>query len=300
MDLNTYILIWVCVFGLCLGSFYNVVILRSLSGESIVFPPSKCPRCGNKLKPWHNIPVISFILLRGKCYFCNEKISFQYPIIELLTMFLFGISFLKFGISYITLFVMFWLSCLIIMTATDIKEKLVDCNIAIAMAIGGVIYAGIEGGRHGILISILGLIAGALIMELIARAGFVIAKTRAMGEADTYVAGALGAVFGIYSIVKVLLISLLASMIFVVPVFLYNKYKSGDKHTCIMSVLFALSVIVYYAKWHNYWTLASLVLTGGVLAYFILRGIKQEQSKSYLPYVPALTAAALYYLFFVI
>ena len=83
MDFNSYLMFWVCVFGLCLGSFYNVVILRSLSGESIVFPPSKCPKCGNKLKPWHNIPVLSYIFLRGKCHFCKEPISILYPIIEL-------------------------------------------------------------------------------------------------------------------------------------------------------------------------------------------------------------------------
>ena len=300
MDLNTYLLIWVCVFGLCLGSFYNVVILRSLSNESIVFPPSKCPKCGHKLYWWHNIPVISYIFLRGKCYFCKEKISIQYPIIELLTAFLFGLTFLKFGISYTTLFVIFWLSCLLIMTVTDIKEKLVDCNLAIAMAIGGILFAGLNGGWHGVLHSVLGLLLGALIMELIARAGFVLAKTRAMGEADTYVAGALGAIFGVFAVTKVLLISLFVSMIFVIPVFMYNKYKADDKPTCIMSILFTLSAVTYYIKWQNYWTLSALAITGLLLAYFILRGIKQTENINYLPYVPSLAAAAVYYIFYVI
>ena len=300
MDLNTYLFIWICIFGLCFGSFYNVVILRSLSGESIVFPPSKCPKCGHKLYPWHNIPVISYIILRGKCYFCKEKISIQYPVIELLTMVLFGLSFLKFGISYTTLFVIFWLSCLLIMTATDIKEKLVDCNIAIAMAVSGIIYSFVAAGWHGALHSVLGLFAGALIMELIARAGFVIAKTRAMGEADTYVAGALGAIFGIFAVVKVLLLSLLASMIFIIPVFLYNKYKADDKPVCIMSVLFTLSVLVFYTQWQNYLTLSALAITGILLVYFVLKGIRQSENGNYLPYVPALSAAALYYVFFVI
>ena len=300
MDLNTYIFLWVCIFGLCLGSFYNVVILRSLSGESIVFPPSKCPKCGHKLYPWHNIPVVSYLLLRGKCYFCKEKISIQYPIIEILTMVLFGLSYLKFGLSYTTLFVIFWLSCLLIMTMTDIKEKIVDCNIAIAMAVSGILYAGLAGGWHGILHSVLGMIAGALIMEIIARAGFVVAKTRAMGEADTYVAGALGAMFGIFAIVKVLLYSLFASMVFVIPVFLYNKYKSDDKPVCIMSILFIISMLVFYTKWQNNWTLSTLLLTGVLLVYFILKGIKQTENRNYLPYVPALAVAAGYYIFCII
>lgn len=300
MDFNTYLLIWICVFGLCMGSFYNVVILRSLSGESIVFPPSKCPKCNNKLFWWHNIPVLSYILLRGKCYFCKEKISIQYPIIELLTMALFGISFLKFGISYTTLFVIFWLSCLLIMTMTDIKEKLVDCNIAIAMTIGGVLYAWLNGGIHGIFHSFLGLIAGVLIMELISRAGFIFAKTRAMGEADTYVAGALGAIFGIFSTVKVLLLSLFASMIFIIPVYLYNKYKSGDKATLIAFIFFILSIVTFYTKYQNYWTLSLVMISGFALAYFVMKGIKQAENRNYLPYVPALAIAGAYYIFFLL
>ena len=298
MDLSTYILFWVCIFGLCFGSFYNVVILRSLSGESIVFPPSKCPKCNHKLYPWHNIPVISYIFLRGKCHFCKEKISIQYPVIELLTMVLFGFSYLKFGMSYTTLFVIFWLSCLLIMTMTDIKEKIVDCNIAIAMAVSGIIYAGLAGGWHGMLHSVLGLLAGAFIMEVIARAGFVIVKTRAMGEADTYVAGALGAIFGIFAIVKVLLFSLIASMLFVIPVFLYNKYKADDKPVCIFSILFTLAVLVYYKLFQNYWIFSALAIISVILVYFILKGINKSENRNYLPYVPALAAAAGYYMFF--
>ena len=99
-----YYLFWICIFGLCLGSFYNVVILRSLSEESIVFPPSKCPKCQTKLKPWHNIPILSYVLLRGKCAFCKESISIQYPIIEFTTMCLFAFSYIKFGLSWQTLF----------------------------------------------------------------------------------------------------------------------------------------------------------------------------------------------------
>jgi len=280
-----------------MGSFYNVVILRSLSGESIVFPPSKCPKCGNKLHWWHNIPVLSYLLLRGKCYFCKEKISIQYPIIEIITMVLFALSYWKFGLDIKTLFVIFWLSCLLIMTVTDLKEKLVDCNIAIALGISGIIFAYLTGSWHGVLHSILGLIAGAAIMELIARSGFVIAGTRAMGEADSYVAGALGALFGIFSIVKVLLYSLFASAIFTIPVFLYNRYKNGDKLTCITAILFAICAILFQKVWQNIFMLIIFGITGAVLIYGVLQGIRNSENRNYLPYVPALGVAALYFIF---
>ena len=299
MDWNSYLLFWICVFGLCLGSFYNVVILRSLSGESIVFPASKCPKCNHKLYFWHNIPVISYILLRGKCYFCKEKISIQYPIIELLTMVLFALSFIKFGLSYTTLFVIFWLSALLIVTVTDIKEKIVDCNIAIAIAVSGLIYGLLVNGWHGAFHSFLGLIAGALIMELIARSGFIFIKSRAMGEGDTYIAASLGAIFGIFSIVKVLLISIIASMIFIIPVFLYNKFKAKDYATCILSFLFAVFVFMFYTMWQNYYMLILIMLIGLMLVYFILKGIQVAENRNYLPYVPALSMSALYFIFFV-
>ncbi len=297
MDLFHYILFWVCVIGLCLGSFFNVVILRSLSNESIVFPASKCPKCNHKLYFWHNIPVLSYILLGGKCYFCKEKISIQYPLVELLTMLLFGISFVKFGIDIKTVFVLFWLSCFIIMTATDLKAKLVDCNIAIAMAISGVIYNFVTGGVEALVSSLIGLVVGAIILELIARSGYLVAGERAMGEADTYVAAAIGAIVG-KDILFVLAYALIASMIFIVPMFLYNQYKNDNKKTCILSVLFVLAIMVFKLLSQSYWALATLIVVGALLALSILKNIKQEENRNYLPYVPALAIGALYYIFF--
>lgn len=297
MDLFYYSLFWICVVGLCLGSFFNVVILRSLSNESIVFPASKCPKCNHKLYFWHNIPVLSYIMLGGKCYFCKEKISIQYPIVELFTMFLFGATFVKFGIDIKTIFVLFWLSCFVIMTGTDLKAKLVDCNIAIAMGVTGILYNFIQHGVSGVIASLIGLVLGAVVLELIARSGYLVAGTRAMGEADTYVAAAIGAIVG-KDILFVLAYALIASMIFIVPMFLYNQFKNDNKKTCILSVLFVLAVMTFKLLWQNYWALVALVITGAMLAISILKNIKQEESRNYLPYVPALAVGALYYMFF--
>ena len=299
IDTYHYLLFWICIIGLCLGSFFNVIILRTLSNESIVFPPSKCPKCGNKLLFWHNIPVLSYILLRGKCYFCKEKISIQYPIVELLTMLLFGVTFVKFGISVTTIFALFWISCLIIMTGTDIKEKLVDCNLAIIMGISGIVYNFLVGGKIGAMYSVIGLIVSALILELVARSGYLFAKTRAMGEADTYVAAALGAIFG-KSVLLVLIFSLIASMIFILPVFFYNQYKQDNKFTCISGILFFVAILAYQTLWQNYYSFAALFIIGLCLVISILKGLGQTENRNYLPYVPALTAGALYFLFFCI
>ncbi|MBE7702457.1 MAG: prepilin peptidase [Cyanobacteria bacterium SIG28] len=291
-----YYLFWVCIFGLCLGSFYNVVILRSLSDESIIFPPSKCPKCQNKLKAWHNIPILSYILLRGKCAYCKEKISIQYPIIEFITMCLFAFTYIKFGLTWQALLGIILSSCLLIMTVTDIKEQLVDCNIAIGLSIIGLVYNWLVNGTP--VDSILGLLAGALIMELLARFGYLIAKKRAFGEADTYVAGALGACFGVNGLLTVLAYSLIASMFFILPMFLYKQYKLNNKFTCITFILFTLSLLVFKFYFQNFIMLSLVAIIGLTLCYSILKGIKEETTSTYLPLVPAFTLGALYYFFF--
>jgi len=299
MDLNTYLLIWVCVFGLCLGSFYNVVILRSLSGESIVFPPSKCPKCNNKLRWWHNIPIFSYIFLRGKCYFCKESISIQYPIVEFVTMVLFGFSFWKFGISYQTLFVMLWLSLLLIMTGTDIKENLVDCNLAITMGISGLLCSFVSGGWQGLTSSVLGLIVGVIIFETISRIGKLVAKTEVMGEADTYVAGAIGASFGVYNLPIILLLGLFAYALIFVPVFLYDKFKAADYATPIASILFIISIILCSTVLNNYYGIGLLLISAVLFIHFMFRGIDKKTQRR-LPYVPAFLMGVLLFLIFFI
>ena len=294
--LYNYILFWICVFGLCFGSFYNVVILRSLSNESLVFPGSKCPKCNNKLKPWHNIPVFSYIFLRGKCAFCKEKISIQYPIIELTTMFLFAFCFIKFGLSYQTLFGIILTSCLLIMTMTDLKEKLVDCNIAIGLGIVGIIFNTLVNGAF--LDSIYGLLAGISIMDLLARTGYLFTKDRAFGEADTYIAGALGASFGLLGLLQILVYTLIASMFFTIPMFLYKQFKNNNKAVCILFILFILSALVFKTLFQNWYTMGILVSLGLALAFSILKNLKQEPSPMYLPLVPGFFIGTLYFLFF--
>lgn len=287
MGWNAYILFWICVIGLCLGSFYNVVILRSLSGESIVFPPSKCPKCGHSLYFWHNIPIFSYLLLKGKCYFCKSKISIQYPLVELLTMILFGLTFIKFGATIKTLFVLIWLSAFIIMTMTDIKAKLVDCNIAIGVGVLGIIYNFIFFGWNGVISSVASIALCVIILELIARIGYIFAKTRAMGEADTYVAGALGAIFGLNGTVNVLLYSFITAMIIAVPMFFYKKYRNGDKLSCLIALLFAAAVIIHLLYVQNIFTILSLVILGCILSYNTLKNIKSSEKLTYFPFVPA-------------
>lgn len=293
---NNYFLIWISILGLCLGSFYNVVIIRSLSGESIVFPPSKCPKCGNKLKPWHNIPIFSYLFLGGKCTFCKSNISVQYPLIEFITMVLFAFSYIKFGLEWKTLFIIILLSGMLIMTATDLKEKLVDCNIAIVLAFIGILYNWLV--NHDVLNSIFGLIVAVVVMEILAATGYIFKKGRAFGEADTFVAASLGASFGLSLLPQIFLYTLIASALFIIPIFIHNQYKNNQKSICISFILFILSALIYKTVFANVILLIVLAMLGLLLSIQIMRNLGNTENPLYLPLVPAFSLGALFFIFF--
>ena len=311
--------------GLCIGSFLNVVILRTLSEESIVFPASKCPKCQTPLKWWHNIPVLSYILLRGKCAFCKEPISIQYPIIELITGIIYTILFMKFGVSFDTLFAWIFAALLIVIAGTDIKEKVVyDVHtytligfgllyavVVTATAIYQIHVAGtpIEFSKYILLnnplsMSILGAIEGALILEICARAGYLVAGTRAFGEGDTFIAAGLGALFGWRTLLVVLALSVLIQVVLFLPIFVKGLIQNKDFKTLISFVLFCAYAITFYSLQHFriitpeniiIYTIGALILAalGITSCIFIFKGLREKpENRTYLPFGPAMVAAA--------
>lgn len=94
-----YLYLLVALFGLAIGSFLNVVIWRVPRGESVVSPPSACPRCGHAIRARDNVPVLSWILLRGRCRDCGEPISPRYPLVEAATGVLFVLVLARFGVT---------------------------------------------------------------------------------------------------------------------------------------------------------------------------------------------------------
>jgi leader peptidase (prepilin peptidase)/N-methyltransferase len=116
--------VFVFLFGLIIGSFLNVCILRIPGGKSIVTPASACPGCGAPIKPYDNIPVLSWLLLRGKCRACRKPISAMYPAVELLTGLLFLVCWLAFGFSAQTLKWAAFSALMIVLIFTDLRERL--------------------------------------------------------------------------------------------------------------------------------------------------------------------------------
>ena len=140
------IVFYVFIVGLCIGSLLNVIALRGLSGEDVVFARSKCPKCSNQLAWYMNIPLFSYLFLRGKCGFCKEKISPQYPIVEFITGCLFVFSYFQFGISLKFLFACIILSTFIVLSLTDILETVVLDFHTYFLALVGLIYSALKLG----------------------------------------------------------------------------------------------------------------------------------------------------------
>ena len=133
------------IFGSIVGSFLNVCIHRMPKSESIVWPRSHCPICKKRIPGYDNIPFISFILLKGRCRFCKQRISLRYPLVEFLTALMFVILFSKFGLSF-DFFVFSLFTCsLIIATFIDIKHRIIPDEISIGGMVMGFILTTTRG-----------------------------------------------------------------------------------------------------------------------------------------------------------
>jgi len=183
------------ILGLIVGSFSNVCIYRIPRNESIIYPASHCPKCRSKIKPFDNIPLLSYILLKGRCCNCKSKISLQYPIVEFLTGLTYLTIYLIYGLSIQSLIYIILSSALIIIAFIDLNEQIVPDVISLpGIAIGFIISFFVP--YISFINSALGILAGGGIILVIAMGGSAIFKKEAMGGGDVKLAAMIGAFLG--------------------------------------------------------------------------------------------------------
>ncbi|MCI0402413.1 MAG: prepilin peptidase [Acidobacteria bacterium] len=125
------------IFGLCVGSFLNVCIHRLPKSQSVVTPRSRCPGCGRPIAAWDNVPLLSYLLLRGRCRNCRVPISIQYPLVELLTGLSALMVYVRFDMSVAGLKAMLLACALLVLIVTDLRERLLPDRITFpGMAVG--------------------------------------------------------------------------------------------------------------------------------------------------------------------
>ena len=234
-NLVVYVLIF--ILGSAIGSFLNVVIYRVPLGKSIVSPPSSCPKCGERIKPWHNIPIFGWIILGGKCASCKNPISIRYPIIEALTGFLAIIVFTKthtFDIWFVVSFAVF--ATLLALTMIDFDYKAVPDSLNL-LALTLALFT----SSH-----ILENIKNALIMMgLVSAVRFYVSyflKKEALGEGDIIVAGTMGALLGI----KLSLMALFVSSFIALFPSLYIRITKNDLELPFIPFLTLGTFAVWY------------------------------------------------------
>lgn len=197
--------VYIFILGLLLGSFYNVVGMRMSNNESIVFPGSHCPKCNHKLKWYENIPLISYILLRGKCKGCHTNISVWYPAIELLTALLFLISYYTFGLTTELIISLIISSLVSIIFVTDINYMIILDSPLVVSSIIILLTKLILISPQEAVQSLLSGILIFIIMYIIMLIGNYLFKTESLGGGDiklSFIAGlVLGPKLGIFYIV---------------------------------------------------------------------------------------------------
>lgn len=197
--------VYIFILGLLLGSFYNVVGMRMSNNESIVFPGSHCPKCNHKLKWYENIPLISYILLRGKCKGCHTNISVWYPAIELLTALLFLISYYTFGLTTELIISLIISSLVSIIFVSDINYMIILDSPLVVSSIIILLTKLILISPQEAVQSLLSGILIFIIMYIIMLIGNYLFKTESLGGGDiklSFIAGlVLGPKLGIFYIV---------------------------------------------------------------------------------------------------
>lgn len=295
--------IFVFIFGLAIGSFLNVVALRLLKGEDFVFQRSKCPECGEKIAWYDNIPILSYILLGAKCRHCKKGISFQYPIVELLTGILFVSIYINWGISLKTLFLLILTSCLIIVTITDLREKVIFDITSIPLIPLGLIYSYTEGM---LVPAIIGAIIGAAFFEIFSRIGLLVAGEYAFGGGDTILGAALGAWFGWKFFIAILVISLFIQVIAGIPIIVYNMYKNKDYSSIFALVGLFIALILAFFSRHLVYAgqphigilmILTSFIVAGIGVYVIFKRMRETQNHTFLPFGPPLVVAAFIVMF---
>ena len=226
-------------FGACIASFLNVVIWRAPRGESIVSPPSHCPKCSSPIRWWQNIPILSWLALRGRCAACKAPISPRYILVELLGGLLFLAAFLhmlKFGLPLHFLVVYWiWIALMIVGSFIDFDHQLLPDFVTVGgMALGLVANAydsfffwGKIYWENYLLYCVGGLAFGFGLLWLVRWIGSKAFRREAMGMGDVFLMGAVGALFGPVAVLVTLILSSVFGSIVGVGMILLSKTKLG-------------------------------------------------------------------------
>jgi leader peptidase (prepilin peptidase) / N-methyltransferase len=233
---QTFYTIGFFVLGTIFGSFLNVCAYRIPRNESVSFPPSHCTSCNKPIRPYDNVPILGFMMLKGKCRDCGDKISLRYPMVEAMIGILWATAYLHSGLTYRTLAIIYFTTIVILLSIIDIDTKTIPNKILIpSMAISAAVaslyvvninlvpvYSGYNGfWAFG------GMFLGAGILLAIAILGSAVFKKEAMGIGDVKLAAFVGLFIGAY-VVMALFIGFFIGSIVSIALIAAKKVSKKD------------------------------------------------------------------------
>jgi leader peptidase (prepilin peptidase)/N-methyltransferase len=241
----------ILIIGILIGSFLNVCIYRIPNNQSVSYPPSSCSNCNTRIKYYDLIPIVSYVLLKGRCRSCGEKISLRYPSIEGLNGILYFLLYNTYGFSLSTLFFMPIVSILIVVTFIDYDHMIIPYRLNIMLGILGIIN--ILLGMYPVTAksSLIGAVLGFGFFFLIA-----IVTGGQMGGGDIFLMGVLGLILGLGEILMVTVLSFITGAVISV-ILLLTKIK-GRKDpipfgpfialSAVLVILFGNDILYFYYK----------------------------------------------------
>ncbi len=192
--------------GLVVGSFLNVVIHRVPRRESVAWPASRCPHCGEPIRPWDNVPLLSYLLLRGRCRNCGGRISARYPAVEGLTGLLFGWAAYDFGFVLALLPALVLICALVSLAIIDLEHRLLPNVIVGPAALAGLVLSIVADPSRWWTYPASALVLAAAML------GLALIRPGGMGMGDVKMAGMLGAFLGSYAALAVFLGALIGAV----------------------------------------------------------------------------------------
>jgi len=192
---SIFLLLWVGLIGLIVGSYLNVLIHRIPRGKSTVLPRSSCPYCRGPIRARDNLPVLSFLLLRGRCRLCRAPISWRYPVIEGLTATLFMASFFKFGISPGLVLALVFSCLMVLLAAIDMEHFLLPDRLTLPGIVIGLALQ-LWAPMPGFLDAVVGTLIGAGILILVINYWYWWRGEEGMGIGDVNMLALIGAFLG--------------------------------------------------------------------------------------------------------
>lgn len=242
--MEIYIYIMIFVFGSVMGSFLNVLAVRLSNNESIIWPSSHCPNCHHKLKWYELIPIVSYVVQKGKCRKCCSRIPISYLVIEIVTGVLYAVAYHSFGFSYELIISLIFISSLIVIIVSDIEYMIIlDEVIAVAsilIILLELIFFGLDYAVEKIVSGILAFVT----MYVIKLIGDKIFKRESMGGGDIKLMFLFGIVIGYFlSVCDIFLATFIAF-----PVAIFILFSRRDNLIPFGPFLAMGAIIIHISK----------------------------------------------------